>query len=89
MKGQKLYKNFYVHDDHLEIAQLLHSAKSGSWILSYDYAPEIIAMYPQFSPLIYSLQYSAGAVGKGFEVMFAGDELKTPEYQGFQIVPIS
>lgn len=85
VKGQKLYKNFYVHDDHLEISKLLNFSKCGTWILSYDYTPEIIAMYPQFSPLVYSLQYSAGAVGKGFEVMFAGDELHIPEYEGFQL----
>lgn len=85
VKGQKLYKNFYVHNDHLEISKLLTSAKCGSWILSYDYTPEIIGMYPQFKPMVYSLQYSAGAVGKGCEVMFAGDEIRIPEYDGFQM----
>lgn len=86
VKGKNLYKNFYVHDDHVDISALLNAAKHGAWILSYDYAPAIIGLYPQFEPTIYSLQYSAGAVGKGCEVMFAGDAIQIPQYDGFKLL---
>lgn len=70
VKGSKLYKNFYSHNDHLEISKLLSKFPDGCWILSYDDVPEIREMYTKFRLNSYSLQYSAGNSASGSEVMY-------------------
>lgn len=75
VKGRKLYKNFYKDDDHAKIAKLLLSARAGAWVLSYDFNPRIAELYSDFSPLIYSLLYSAGPVAYGTEVIYTGDAI--------------
>jgi DNA adenine methylase len=79
VKGRKLYKNAYRHKDHEGIAKFLAQHRSGTWVVSYDNAPEIRALYGSFKSAVYSLQYSAGAASSGVEVMFASDTLSLPE----------
>jgi len=60
VKGRGLYRNFYKHDDHLQIAQLLQSPDfKRPWVVSYDSAPEICEMYSQNEALTYGLHYTA------------------------------
>ena len=75
VKGAKLYKNFYSHDDHSAIANMLRSARGAQWVLSYDDVPEIRNLYADFSPNSYSLRYSAGSKTSGSEVMYLSDGL--------------
>lgn len=80
VKGRDLYRNFYKHDDHLQIAQLLQSPSfSMGWVVSYDSAPEICEMYSGSEALKYGLHYTAQARYIGDEVMFFKDGLKVPE----------
>lgn len=79
VKGSKLYKNFYVHEDHVRIARELEAHRDCAWVLSYDCAGEILEMYKSFEPFIYQLQYSAGRPGFGSEVIFAGSSVALPE----------
>ena len=85
VKGHKLYKNFYNHEDHILIANELLGRRSSRWVVSYDDVPEIRSAYSAFSPISYSLNYSAGRKTSGTEVMFLSDSLLAPEVQGFQV----
>ena len=76
-KGQELYENFYEHNDHVEIANLV-SGINKKWIVSYDNTPEILRLYNDYKYLIYSLSYSAAVRYKGSEIMFFSDDLDIP-----------
>ncbi|HZF94390.1 MAG TPA: DNA adenine methylase [Allosphingosinicella sp.] len=85
VKGKKLYKNFYRHNDHAGIAELLERHREGCWILSYDHVPEICKLYGAFAPTIYKLNYSAGTKSVGEEVIFASDSVRIPCVPGFRL----
>lgn len=78
VKGRKLYKNFYKPGDHQAIADKLVRHRSGQWIVSYDHVPEIVGLYHDLTPLVYSLRYTAGPSCSGEEVIFASDSLSIP-----------
>ena len=78
VKGQGLYQNFYQHDDHVEISNIIKKELKTSWIVSYDAAPEIIGMYEEQNKLIYGLHYSAQKKHVGSEVMFFSKNLIIP-----------
>lgn len=80
VKGQGLYRNFYMHDDHVEIANALQSRKfSLPWVVSYDNASEICDMYQLSQSLTYGLNYTAQKRYVGNEVMFFSKKLVVPE----------
>lgn len=80
VKGRGLYRNYYGHDDHLAIAKLLQSsAFKRPWIVSYDDAPEISAMYGKSQGFTYSLNYTAQERYAGHEVMFFSKKLQIPD----------
>jgi len=80
VKGQGLYRNFYEHEDHVRIANLMQSkAFSRSWIVSYDNVTEIQTMYKSSRRLNYGLSYTAQVRYVGSEVMFFRAGLKVPE----------
>jgi DNA adenine methylase len=74
LQGSTLYENFYDHDDHAEIAELVKGLRV-PWIVSYDCAPEIQELYGDYAAVSYDLVYSAGARQAGREVMFFSDRL--------------
>jgi len=78
VKGQGLYQNFYQHDDHVEISNIIKNELKTPWIVSYDAAPEIIKMYEGENKLIYGLSYSAQKKHIGSEVMFFSKDLVVP-----------
>ncbi|HEN3567713.1 TPA: DNA adenine methylase [Yersinia enterocolitica] len=79
IKGQGLYQNYYQHEDHEEIANLVINDISKHWIVSYDAEPEIIAMYPEQKKIVYGLHYSAQKKHIGSEVMFFSGSLQIPD----------
>ena len=80
VKGQGLYRNFYMHDDHLQIAKALQSNRFLlPWVVSYDNATEICDMYQLNKCLVYNLNYTAQKRYVGNEVMFFSHELLVPE----------
>jgi DNA adenine methylase len=83
--GKKLYKNFYVHEDHKSVCALLEKNRTAAWIVSYDFCQQIIEIYRQFTPTVYRLQYSAATVGAGVEVIFASDSVQLPNFDGFKL----
>lgn len=82
VKGRKLYKNFYTHDDHVSIRDKLEEFAGSKWIVSYDDVKAIREIYEPRTPLNYQLNYSAGPISKGAEVMFASDEIALPRLGG-------
>lgn len=78
VKGNRLYDNFYQHNDHVEVSEAAKALKA-PWITSYDAAPEILNMYSGFKSLRYSLGYSASKAASGAEVMYFSPSLRIPK----------
>jgi DNA adenine methylase len=78
-KADRLYKNFYKHDDHAAIAKLVEEKIKVPWIVSYDHRPEIVKMYKGFPKIIYGMNYSAADSYKGSEVMFFSKRISIPD----------
>lgn len=74
VKGQGLYRNFYAHDDHVDIKEALQPIKL-KWIVSYDDNEEIKEIYSGHRQNLYSLSYSAQNKKMGSEVMIFSDNL--------------
>lgn len=80
VKGKGLYRNYYQHDDHAAIAKIIQSNKfKWPWVVSYDNAEEIYAMYQLSRSLSYGLNYTAQRRYVGNEVMFFSQNLVVPE----------
>jgi DNA adenine methylase len=78
VKGQGLYDNFYTSADH-EILSDVVATLSHPWVVSYDAAPEIMALYASYDSIQYSLSYSAHSRSTGSEIMFFSLGLEHPE----------
>ncbi|UJA04208.1 DNA adenine methylase [Acinetobacter johnsonii] len=74
VKGQGLYRNFYNHEDHVEIRKVLDSVQS-KWIVSYDNCIEIKDIYTGYHQEDYELNYSAYYKTRGSEVMIYCDSI--------------
>jgi len=85
VKGQGLYRNFYVHDDHVQIRKELDQIKS-KWIVSYDNCPEIKEIYEGYRQDDYALNYSAYYKTKGSEVMIYCDNISKIEIPDKQLI---
>lgn len=81
VKGQRrLYASYYNSVDHEMVAQLLDSYPH-CWLVSYDYAPEILSLYRHHRCLVYTLRYTAAMRHDGAEAMFFSDDLQIPTLQ--------
>jgi DNA adenine methylase len=87
-KGSDLYRNSYELADHAEVARLVPLIKQ-SWIVSYDAADEILALYAEHSPLRYSLSYSAHERYQGSELMYLSPDLSWPNVPSPANIPTS
>ena len=77
--GKGLYENHYRHEDHVEISKLVQNRIKLPWIVSYDYAPEIMEMYGWARSISYRISYSAQDRYKGTEAMFFSRKLIVPD----------
>ena len=84
VKGSKLYRNAYKHEDHSAVMNAVKEFRDGKWVVSYDAVPQIVELYSDFEPILYSLNYSAGTVGTGREVIYLSDTLAMPNCSGFE-----
>lgn len=78
-KGQELYENHYLKQDHAIIADLVSSQIAQPWIVSYDATPEIMELYKDHQNLRYSISYSAQDRYAGSEVIFHSQLLNLPQ----------
>lgn len=81
VKGGDLYENHYRHDDHVAVAKLVKKKIKLPWIVSYDHAPEIMAMYRDCPTITYGISYSAQDRYKGAEAMFFSKKLIIPDVE--------
>ena len=78
VKGKRrLYANYYEHSDHAQIAKLLAVAKH-SWLVSYDDAPEVRALYRGYRRRAYGVPYTAHERYQGREIIFFSHGLTLP-----------
>ncbi|AIS58574.1 Modification methylase DpnIIA [Listeria ivanovii subsp. londoniensis] len=76
-KGPGLYKNFYQHGDHLNLANEIQNVmKNRRWIVTYDSTNEIKEMYEANSGMEFNLQYTLQNKRAGKEVMFFSKKTK-------------
>jgi DNA adenine methylase len=80
-QGHDLYVNFYTHIDHEGISRLMGNNRERHWLVSYDDAAEIRAMYGAFRQLRYQLSYTARDYREGAEVLVFSDSLAVPPVQ--------
>lgn len=78
VKGRALYHNYFLHEDHKGLSDLVRDLTAYHWIVSYDNTPEIRKMYTGFKRLQYSLHYCAASSRNGHEVMFFSEKTKRP-----------
>lgn len=68
-KGQKLYKNFFSHEDHKRIHDVIVQEIKAPWIITYDDVSEIAEIYADYSMRKFDLIYSAANKGLASELM--------------------
>lgn len=79
VKGQGLYRNFYEHEDHVEIKEILSSIDRIPWIVSYDNNEQIAKIYRDYRTQVFDLQYTAQTKRVGSEVMIFSNSIKIPK----------
>lgn len=79
VKGQGLYEDHYLHEDHAKIARLVSKRIKQLWIVSYDNTPEIVRLYGNYRNMRYDLSYSAQGRYSGSEIMFFSNNLAIPQ----------
>ncbi|WP_027848209.1 DNA adenine methylase [Marinospirillum minutulum] len=90
VKGKGLYRNFYEHDDHVQIAKVLQAPSfKQRWMVSYDNVKEICEMYSLSQSLSYGLNYSAQKHYVGSEVMFFSEGLLVPDENILQLEKVN
>ncbi len=73
-KGQKLYVNYYNHDDHDQLKNFI-TTKNGNWIITYDDTEAINSLYANCNKVGISISYFAAEKRQGKEVMFYSPNL--------------
>ena len=77
-KADRLYMNHYNTADHVRIAKVIQERVKRPWIVSYDNALPISALYKNRRTFFYSLQYNAARVYQGEELFIVSDGLALP-----------
>ena len=76
-KGQKLYVNFYTHNDHVQLKEYI-SKMNGNWIVTYDDTEAISNLYSEFNKINLAISYFAAEKRKGAELLFYSPRLSVP-----------
>jgi DNA adenine methylase len=78
-QGKALYINYYKHDDHLKLSNLLRQTDNFNWVLSYDNVDEIKQLYADFNLYSFNLIYTAQNIKEGTEFFTHSKNLEMPE----------
>lgn len=76
-KGPHLYCSYYNHDDHVALAKHIRAIRR-PWMLTYDDAPEIRAIYARRPVREVSLLYFAQVKRVGVELLYSSPDLVLP-----------
>lgn len=74
-KGKSLYLNFYTHNDHENLKNLLSNHRNMHWMISYDNVPEINDLYKEFNSCLHTLNYSLQNKRKTNELFVFSDTI--------------
>lgn len=77
-KGSSLYTSFYTASDHAAVASAV-LALPRPWVLTYDAAPEIKALYKSRRQYLFDINYSVQVKRIGTELLVVSKGLKLPE----------
>jgi DNA adenine methylase len=80
-KGKELYQNFFDHEDHVRLANIIANLDQ-RWMLTYDDTPEIYELYKDFNPESFSLNYTAQIKRKGSELIVFSPQLSREDSIG-------
>lgn len=78
-KGKQLYLNFFSHEDHVRIKNLINESVNCDWIITYDDTPEIISIYDGFVRRKFDLTYSASTRRNASELIIFKNEEMIPK----------
>ncbi|WP_241597241.1 DNA adenine methylase [Rosenbergiella epipactidis] len=81
VKGQELYRNFYEHQDHVDIKNQLIKMPKLHWVATYDNTKEIKEIYKNQTLIDFDLQYSAQSKRVGSEVIIFSKNLEVPDLE--------
>lgn len=76
-KGKQLYKNFFEHNDHEQIRDLIMNLNC-PWIVTYDDVEEIRTIYNAYQGYNFDLVYGVANTGLNSEIMFLSDHDLVP-----------
>lgn len=68
-KGAQLYRNYFNHEDHLQVASLVRNLKY-PWVVTYDNVKPVIEMYDFSHHKEYDISYTVETKRIGNEIMF-------------------
>lgn len=79
-KGQGLYRNFYEHEDHVKIKEMI-SSLNFKWIISYDTQKQIQEIYKEFRQGRYFLNYSVSNLNRrqATETIIISHDMNIPD----------
>lgn len=78
--GQALYKNAFIHNDHIFLENSIQLMNDYKWIATYDECNEIKQIYSKYRMYTYSIRYSVNNVRNANEYIFASDTTKIKSY---------
>lgn len=74
-KGKSLYLNFYTHENHKNLRDLLSNLRDLKWMISYDNVTEINDLYAGFNSSLHMLNYSLQTKRKTNEFFVFSDTI--------------
>ena len=79
-QGKRLYLDYYIEEDHIQLADYLASECSFPWVLTYDNHPKIREEYENRNYQVdeFSVHYSANRVRNSSELMIISENLEIP-----------
>ena len=77
--GARLYLNYYLTEDHQQLANMLNQHNDLYWLTTYDNAEDIRAMYQERRVFEFHLNYQMNGPKRGKELMIVSDSIGLPE----------
>jgi DNA adenine methylase len=76
-KGSSLYTSFYRAEDHADLAEVILRLQR-PWVVTYDNAPEINALYDSQSRYSFDVNYSVQTKRTAAELLVTSEGLALP-----------
>jgi len=83
LKGDSLYMNYYLHENHMEVSERIKNIDNIHWLVSYDDNINIENLYDGLPQKKYSFNHSAFSARDGKEILFFSSNLKQPLIENY------